>query len=81
MTGLVAHLGSVRSFCDRATAAKEWAVSVVFVCMCVYRSWGALWLEGGGRKCMNFDRKEKMNSLKKRDGGREHKGRARLVEG
>lgn len=36
---------------------------------------------GGGRKCTNFDRKEKMNSLKERDGGREHKGRVRLVEG
>lgn len=41
---------------------------------------GGLWQ--GDRKCMNFDRKEKMNfKKKKRDGGREQKGRVRLVKG
>lgn len=56
----------MRSFCDRATAAKELAVSVVFVCMRVCIEAGVLSGWGEGRKCMNFDRKEKMNSLKKK---------------
>lgn len=70
-TGLAAHLESACvcvcarlqacRFCDRANAARGSPVSVERVRVCV---WGALWQED--RKCMNFDRKEKMNGQKER---------------
>lgn len=63
MTGSLAHLGSVHTFCDRATAAKELAVAVMFfACVCVSKLSGVVLLRGN-RKCMNFDRREKVNSI------------------
>lgn len=43
MTGSLAHLGSVHTFCDRATAAKGLAVSVMFfACVCIKAEWGSV---------------------------------------